>query len=305
MNVDVHANIFLLEQTNIPLNEVNIDSIKNVYHKLNQTDKKRAHKAALNKISLIFGEEFGNFIIRSNKFKRFNKGLDLVKVIQLAKKDNSKALTVLEQFIVNNMMDFYLSKLDKKFLKASLTGNRIIDESYKAAFRSFILTPKIKELLKDQVSVIIDNKADDIFDHILNEEGNKLSIKKRTRKIRDIFSSKTKRLKYQIIDEIFDTFTGVNKDLKLSVKEQLANEHDANIISWHENITAGNKKLSYIVNILSQPVSDYIRNKIFAKHFNDSDFKGFKIFIINVLNDTEFDKMFKRELFAKYKLSQK
>lgn len=292
----------LISESALKLNEYDFEDISKGFKKLTKADQKKIHNAALKKIGNIFDEDFANFLIKNNKLKMFGNAVNIAYQLKMAKTDN-KALDNIQYFIVNNMVDYYKSKLKKKIFKKSLTGSKLIDEAYKNAFISYMSSKSVLDLLKEQTGEILKDKDDDILNIVL-EDKKKKSIKKTVRNIRDVFSSKQKRLKYRIIDNIFDEIKGLNKTLKRKIKKQIDNEPDHEIIEIYQKLDRSKDKIKTISNIIAEPIMNHIRRSVFDKFFDDSDFNGFKTVLTFILQSEDFEKIFRKELVGKIKISK-
>lgn len=300
MQIKVKDNIFLNEQSYF-VSELNLVG---TFKKFTKADQKRVHNAALKKIGEIFNEDFGRFIIKNNKFKRFgSKAFEIARMIQLAKQGNEKALDNIEFFIVNNMIAYYKSKIKTKLLKKAITGSKMIDNAYLSAFEAYISSESVRGILKQQADNILAGKSDDILDIVLEKKERK-SLKKSFRDIRNALSPKMKRIKYQITDAILDEFSDLNKTIKREIKKGIDERSDEKTIELYEQVVESRNKIKYIVDSIAEPTLSYVSKYVLNKHFQDIDFRGFNGIIISLLESEDFEKAFKKKLLTDIKISK-
>jgi hypothetical protein len=160
----------IISESSLFLKEFGLEDISKGFKKITKADQKKVHNAALKKIGDIFDEDFANFLIKNNKLKVFGNAVNIAYQLQMAQKGNDKALDNIQYFIVNNMIDYYKSKLKKKVFKRSLTGNKLIDEAYKNAFLTYMTSKSVSKILKQQTDQILRGKSDDILDIVLEDK---------------------------------------------------------------------------------------------------------------------------------------
>lgn len=293
----------LILESSLVLKEFGLEDISKGFKKITKADQKKVHNAALKKIGEIFEEDFANFLVKNNKLKMFGNAVNIAYQLQMAQKGNDNALNNIEYFVVNNLIDYYKSKLEKRIFKKSITGNKLIDEAYKNAFLSFMKSKSVSKVLKQQADEILRGKSDDILDIVL-EDKKKKSVKKTVRDIRDVFSSKQNRLRYRIIDSIFDEIPGINKTLKRKIKKDIDNQPDHKIVEYYKKLNNSKDKLKTLSNIVAEPIMNHIKTIIFEKFFDDNDFNDFKTVLTLILNSEDFEKIFRKEMVGKIKISK-
>lgn len=286
------------------LNELELGDISSAFKKFTKADQKKLHNTALKKIGEIFDEDFARFIIKNNKFKRFgSKAFEIARMLQLAQQGNEKALDNIRYFIVNNMLAYYKSKVKTKILKKPITGSKLIDAAYVGAFESYMSSDSVRKILKKQADNILTGKSDDILDIVL-EKKDKKSVKQSYRKVRNMFSPKMKRIKYQIVDAILDEFSDLNRKIKKDIKRGVDNKNDNEIIDIYEKVIESRNKFKHIVDAIAEPTLSYVRNYVLNRYFQDIDFKEFNRTIVKLLRTKDFEKAFKRKLYTEIKISK-
>lgn len=103
---------------------------------------------------------------------------------------------------------------------------------------------------------------------------------------------------------IFDEIKGINKQLKRKIKRGIDNQPDYKIVKYYERLNNTNDKIKTLSNIVAEPIMDHIRTTVFEKFFSDNDFNDFKTVLTLILNSEDFEKIFRKELIGKIKISK-
>lgn len=289
--IEAEINNLLIE---MEIYENPLRTIKKGYEKLTTTHHQRYNKELIKKIADLFDDPFAKFLEKT-LLKTF-KNEFIERLLVDAENGDKDAIEKIKSILLQSMISFYENAITARIFKTSITGDKTIDAAYKNAIIKIFNSNKIIDIFYDNVDKILPVEVEEIVDLMYEAKASKL--KNAYRYVRHL-GNKNMMLKYKISDRLLEYIPNVNKDLKKYVKNLVfsmdAKTMKALGVDW---------KVTKVANALSEPIINYIHNKITQKYLSGKQFKFFNGIVKDVIESEEMEKIFKIELKNAFSLKK-
>jgi len=294
-NVNTEIAIFLIES--ISLKEGAIQAIKNIYANLTLTAKQKVNRMLITKLANLFEDPFAAYL--EKKMHKELRSVDFAQILADAQDGDLTAIDKIKYTLLDSMFDYYEHLLKSRLFKTSLTGDKTIDQAYSKTVAALFNSSEFVELFYDDIDSILKGKMDKIDDIDLSETS---KAKTAYRYVKSLGNRST-MLKYKVSDKLLSYVPNVDAKLKKYIHSLIMNM-DSKVLG---KLTS-RWDIKSVANALSEPIIEYIHNKIQTKYLTGPSLKIFNKILISILKSEEAEKIFKKQLlnaFTMNKLAKK
>lgn len=269
------------------INENIFNDIKRKYRSMTNTSHQLYNKRLIQKVADLFDEPYAKFLEKQLYVIFKNEFLE--EVIDNAKNGDKGSINRLKSILLHSMITFYEKAIMSKFFKKSLSGDKRIDEAFRRSINNLFQTDTIIDIFYDNIDKVLPVSIDDLT-KLIEANGNRSNKIKNTYRYIKHLGDPVAMAKYKITDKLLSYIPKVDRKLKIKIKEAIFNMDTKTI-----------KKLGYkwninrIIDALSEPIINYIHNKVKNKYLNNSNWRFFNSIVEDIISSDEMEKMFKTE----------
>lgn len=247
------------------INEFDLNYFKDKFKTFSGSEKKKINLIIIEKIGELFtDEQLKRFIVKNlqKEAQHFDLALEIAKI----KRGDKEAAKNIKTFILDQYMDFYLSKVSPQmFNKRKITGNRQLDAVLHSHFNVLLSSPAVLSKLEGQLDSLISEKLMNKIKRIKKIQLNEASQLKKN--VTDyVYNRRLNKTRIELVENIISYFPNINDNIIKRIHQQIFNlnpdDLNKHVLSYREN------PASYVSNIMT---SKAIFSLLFFLNENTND----------------------------------